>query len=161
MKKFNWQQRYHENLTFPSGSYRPFAVSAAGLCEVYGLDGTGQQAERRILQELKELPEAIEHVSPSDMGIMLDDQGVFLFGHILMGYISQDKVIEIWKWLRDVNKARREHYALQKGIEGMSRKELHEVTRQLSTVENAEVRNLLKGTIRRARKKTLFGILSR
>jgi len=161
MNDFDWQKVYRQGIVDKDGSFSPMMVSASALCEVYGLNGTGTQAERQIMREMKDCPEAAEHIFDSDKGLMIDDTGIYLFSHVFQGYISQDKLIEIWHWLKDVNKARRGHYELLKGIEGMSGKELKELSRQLPTVEDPEVRTLLRQAMWKARKRKLIGMLSR
>jgi len=144
-----------KNLAKKDGSFMPLVMSVPKLCKILKIPKYAGQIENRIGWDID--GPAADHVYINgDKEISLDDTGLFLFADIFMGYVDQDAITEAWKWLKDMNKARRAQYDFNQLIEGMSRSQLRGLIREGRTTAKSEAADMVKRTAKRAYHQMIF-----
>ena len=120
------------------------------LCKILKIADCTIQIENRIEREIKQDDTAADHVYMNgEKEISLDDTGLFLFADVFTGYTEQGAIIDAWKWLKDMNKARRSQYDFDRLIVGMSRTQLRCLMRE----SRRWARGVAVGMVRRATRK--------
>lgn len=145
-------------------SNAPYTVSIYKLCDNAGKLDCFNQIRNRIFRELEEDEQMAGYVAISveDFGdIYLSDEGVFMFSEILMGYFEKETIIDLWKYIRELNRRKKSAEDLQSEIHKLTTKSLKRLkadTQGVITVDE-EAKELLAAAIDREIKKRRYSFL--
>lgn len=128
------------------------AVSIRGMCDhevEKGKPNYFTQVRNRILRECEQDEELFEYVllSPSDLeDIKLSTDALIMFSEILFSYFEEDQIINLYKYMRNLDKLEQNKFKLKAIIKTFSNDELIKVLPMLN--ENEDTGNIIKNKMK-------------
>jgi len=115
----------------PKEEFTPYTISIYKMCERAEMLDFYNQILNRILREMEEDNKLMDYVRMSldneMLDFYLDDDGIFLLSDILMGYFGEKEIIDLWKYIRDLNKYSRNEYEFEQFFKSLTVKQLKEM----------------------------------
>ena len=116
-----------------------YAVSVQGMCEEKNMTAFFNVIRNRIYDELEQdvtMGDYVRINMDNLEDIFLDDKGVFMFSDILMGYFREEQIINLWKYLNELNRPIYTRMSIRQAIENYDTKKLKEMLQQYKEVSN-------------------------
>lgn len=115
----------------PIDEFIPHSVSIYKLCEINNSLELHTQIVDRIIKELEENESMGNYVrinlNSEILDFTLDDDGMFILSDLLMEYFDEKEIIDLWKYLRDLNKYNRNEYEFEQIFKSLSVRQIKEM----------------------------------